>query len=83
MIEQVRDNLTYVQIDDMPRGVHQHLNFGEGDVDFPPVMRALKGFEGLVAVELSRHSHTAHTAVPRAIEFLRHAEHVRPREDFT
>ncbi|MCE0539295.1 sugar phosphate isomerase/epimerase [Kineosporia rhizophila] len=74
VVKDVRDELFYVQIDDMPRGVHEHLDFGEGDVDFPPALDALKGFEGLVAVELSRHSHTAHTTVPRSIEFLKAAE---------
>ncbi|GAB3266621.1 sugar phosphate isomerase/epimerase family protein [Kineosporia babensis] len=73
-IDSVREHLFYVQIDDMPRGVHEHLDFGEGDVDFPPALAALENFEGLVAVELSRHSHMAHTTVPRSIQFLRAAE---------
>ena len=32
------------------------------------------GYEGLVAVELSRHSHAAHEMVPDAIAALRAAE---------
>jgi sugar phosphate isomerase/epimerase len=32
--------LTTVQIDDMRRGVHEHLEFGVGEIDFPPVLRA-------------------------------------------
>ena len=50
--------------------------FGDGEIDFPPVLAALDeiGYRGLVCVELSRHSHTAHTTVPRAITFLRQAE---------
>lgn len=65
-----------VQIEDMRRGVHEHLDFGDGGMDFPPALAALHGagYDGLVAVELSRHSHTAHTVVPRAIAFLREAE---------
>lgn len=74
VVAQVRDDLMYVQIDDMRTGVHEHLDFGRGDVDFPPALAALEGFGGLVAVELSRHSHTAHTVVPRSIQFLRDAE---------
>ncbi|MBT0767581.1 sugar phosphate isomerase/epimerase [Kineosporia sp. J2-2] len=77
VIARVRDDLTYVQIDDMRHGVHEHLDLGQGDVDFPPALAALDGFGGLVAVELSRHSHTAHTTVPRSIEFLRRAEGMR------
>lgn len=70
------DRLVHVQIEDMRRGAHDHLMFGEGEIDFPPVLTALNavGYEGLVAVELSRHSHTAHTTVPRSIAFLRDAE---------
>jgi sugar phosphate isomerase/epimerase len=80
IIEQVGGDLTYVQIDDMRRGVHDHLDFGLGDVDFPPALSALQGFRGLVAVELSRHSHTAHTKVPQSIDFLRRAEVVGNRD---
>ena len=41
------------------------LEFGSGDIDFPPVLAALgtAGYRGLVAVELPRHSHAA-PAVP-------------------
>lgn len=76
VIRRVAPRLAYVQIDDMKRGVHDHLNFGEGDVDFPPTLAALNevGFDGLISVELSRHSHTAHTTVPGSIAFLRAAE---------
>jgi sugar phosphate isomerase/epimerase len=68
--------LVNVQIEDMRRGVHEHLDFGDGEIDFPPVLAALGevGYRGLVSVELPRHSHTAHTVVPRALGFLRSAE---------
>lgn len=68
--------LVHVHADDMRRGVHEHLDFGEGEVDFPAVLAALVevGYRGLVSVELSRHSHVAHRLVPRAIRFLRSAE---------
>ena len=48
-----------VHIEDMRRGVHEHLMFGEGEIDFPPVLQALAevGYTGGVYVELSRHSH--------------------------
>jgi sugar phosphate isomerase/epimerase len=68
--------LVNVQIDDMRRGVHEHLEFGDGEIDFPPVLRALAdgGYRGLVAVELPRHSHAAPDVARRSIEFLRAAE---------
>ncbi|RZU77520.1 sugar phosphate isomerase/epimerase [Micromonospora kangleipakensis] len=71
----VADHLVNVQIDDMRRGVHEHLEFGTGEIDFPPVLRALAdaGYHGLVAVELPRHSHAAPTVAARSIEFLRAA----------
>ncbi|MFC6021739.1 sugar phosphate isomerase/epimerase family protein [Plantactinospora solaniradicis] len=75
-VEQVAAHLVNVQIDDMRRGVHEHLEFGTGEIDFPPVLRALSdaGYAGLVAVELPRHSHAAPTVAARSIEFLRAAE---------
>jgi len=65
--------LSNVHIEDMRAGVHEHLMFGEGEIDFPPVLRALGeiGYEGGVFVELSRHSHDAPAAARRAMEFLR------------
>jgi sugar phosphate isomerase/epimerase len=60
----------------MRRGVHEHLEFGAGEIDFPPVLRALSdgGYRGLVAVELPRHSHAAPDVARRSIEFLTDAE---------
>jgi L-ribulose-5-phosphate 3-epimerase len=75
-VRQSGSRLVNVQIEDMCRGVHEHLDFGLGEIDFPPVLAALHevGYRGLVSVELPRHSHTAHTVVPRALSFLRGAE---------
>ncbi|MPZ95807.1 MAG: TIM barrel protein [Propionibacteriales bacterium] len=68
--------LVNVQIDDMRRGVHEHLELGTGEVDFPAVLRALRecGYQGLVAVELPRHSHAAPATARQSIDFLRMAE---------
>lgn len=62
-----------VHIEDMARGVHEHLMFGEGTMDFPPILRALRdaGYSGGLHVELSRHSHMGPEAVQRAADFLR------------
>jgi L-ribulose-5-phosphate 3-epimerase len=64
-----------VQIEDMKRGVHEHLPFGQGDLDLPGVLRALSeaGYAGLVGVELSRDSHRAVEAVRESIRALRAA----------
>uniref|UniRef100_UPI0013B3C138 EboA domain-containing protein n=1 Tax=Nonomuraea lactucae TaxID=2249762 RepID=UPI0013B3C138 len=75
--ESVRRALPYlvnVQIDDMRRGVHEHLEFGEGEIEFVPVLAALRDFAGLVAVELPRHSHAAVEVARRSLAFLRKTE---------
>ncbi|MGN9779371.1 sugar phosphate isomerase/epimerase family protein [Micromonospora sp. H33] len=74
-VAEVAEHLVNVQIDDMRRGVHEHLEFGEGEIDFPPVLDALTdaGYQGLVAVELPRHSHAAPTVARRSLDFLRAA----------
>jgi sugar phosphate isomerase/epimerase len=67
-----RDFLWNVHIEDMRRGVHEHLMFGEGEIDFGPVLRTLNeiGYTGGVHVELSRHSHDAVNTARRALAFL-------------
>jgi L-ribulose-5-phosphate 3-epimerase len=62
-----------VHIEDMRRGIHEHLRFGEGEVDFRPVMQALAeiAYAGGVHVELSRHSHMAPEVARESIDFLR------------
>ncbi|MDH2426319.1 sugar phosphate isomerase/epimerase [Sphaerisporangium sp. TRM90804] len=67
--------LVNVQIEDMRRGVHEHLEFGDGEIDFPPVLAALDetGYRGLVSVELPRHSHAAPVIASRSLRFLREA----------
>jgi sugar phosphate isomerase/epimerase len=61
-----------IHIEDMRHGVHDHLMFGEGEIDFRPVLRTLRelGYAGGVHVELSRHSHDAVDTARRALRFL-------------
>jgi sugar phosphate isomerase/epimerase len=74
-IRRAGPRLAHVHIEDMVRGVHEHLMFGEGELDLPAALAALEeiGYEGLVAVELSRHAHRAHEVVPAAMRALREA----------
>ena len=67
-----RDLLWNVHIEDMRRGIHDHLMFGEGEIDFGSVLRTLAeiGYRGGVHVELSRHSHDAVATARRALAFL-------------
>jgi sugar phosphate isomerase/epimerase len=64
-----------VHLDDSRNGVHEHLQIGDGSLDWPDILRALRevGFTGIASVELSRHSHAAPEAARVAIERLRSA----------
>ncbi|MCS6851969.1 MAG: sugar phosphate isomerase/epimerase [Gemmataceae bacterium] len=68
-----RHRLFNVHIEDMRRGVHEHLMFGDGEIDFPPVLRTLRevAYTGGVHIELSRHSHDAVETARRALALLR------------
>lgn len=69
-----------VAIEDMRRGEHVHLPFGEGDMDVPGVLDALEevGFGKLVCVELSRESHRADVMIPQALDYLRTCRRAGP-----
>ncbi len=64
--------LVNVQLDDMRTGVHEHLEFGEGELDLPATLAALVevGYTGVAAVELPRHSHAAPDVAARALAAL-------------
>lgn len=61
-----------IHIEDMKPGVHEHLMFGEGTMEFPPIFQALRdiNYPFALCVELSRDSHRADQVVPRSAEFL-------------
>jgi len=67
------DRLFNVHLDDMKTGVHDHLFFGQGQIDFPPIFDALKqiGYSLGIYAELSRHSHQAVDTARRAMTFLK------------
>lgn len=67
--------LVNVQLDDMRTGVHEHLEFGEGELDLAATLAALRevGYTGVAAVELPRHSHAAPDVAAKAISALRAA----------
>ncbi|MET8976995.1 sugar phosphate isomerase/epimerase family protein [Streptomyces sp. NPDC004539] len=69
-------HLLNVQIEDMRRGVHEHLELGTGEIDFPPVLAALKtaGYDGPVSVEIQGASPNAPEVARRSLEFLKAAE---------
>ncbi|QDV75155.1 sugar phosphate isomerase/epimerase family protein [Botrimarina mediterranea] len=71
-IERHAADLANVHLEDMRAGVHEHLPFGEGEIDFTEVMAALKRitYTGPACVELSRHSHDAPRVARAAYDFL-------------
>jgi sugar phosphate isomerase/epimerase len=64
--------LLNVHLDDSRGGVHEHLQVGEGELDWGAILRALAEvrFTGVASLELSRHSHAAPAAAREAIERL-------------
>jgi sugar phosphate isomerase/epimerase len=71
-LSQWRTRVVNIHIEDMVRGVHEHLMFGQGTMDFASICGALCriGYENGVHVELSRHSHMGVEAVQAAMAFL-------------
>ncbi|MFI6488451.1 sugar phosphate isomerase/epimerase family protein [Streptomyces sp. NPDC050564] len=72
--------LRHVQIEDMRRGIHEHLPFGDGEIDFPPVLEALAttGYQALTVVELPRHSHAGPHFAAQSLPFLHRAARAIP-----
>jgi sugar phosphate isomerase/epimerase len=73
LLERWKTRVVNIHIEDMVGGVHEHLMFGEGTMDFPAIFQALHeiGYERGVHVELSRHSHMGVEAARAAAAFLK------------
>ena len=71
-VREFAERIATVSLEDMKRGEHVHLAFGDGDMDVPSVLDALEavGFDRLVCVELSRDSHRADTMIPAAMRYM-------------
>jgi len=74
LVARHQDRLANVHLDDHRRGRHEHLLFGEGEIDFPPLCAALRaaaaGRDLPATVELSRHSSDAVETARRAFDYL-------------
>jgi L-ribulose-5-phosphate 3-epimerase len=71
-IHQFKEDIRNIHAEDMRRDAHRHLQFGDGEMDFDHIFRALKevNYTGLINVELSRHSRNAVKAAQQAFEYL-------------
>ncbi len=71
-VRRYADRIVNVHIEDMCAGVHEHLMFGDGEMEFVPIWNAFAdcGYRGALHVELGRHSHQAPKAAMQAMKFL-------------
>lgn len=76
LIREYQDDIVNIHIEDIKDGIHEHLMFGDGDIQFSEIIDALYdiNYLGLVNVELSRHSHMAPIVARQAIDFLQEKE---------
>jgi sugar phosphate isomerase/epimerase len=74
-VRQFAAYLVNVHAEDMKRPVHEHLPFGQGEMDYRPILAALVevGYRGLINVELSRDSHRAPEMARAALAYLKEA----------
>jgi D-psicose/D-tagatose/L-ribulose 3-epimerase len=74
-IEENAAEIAHVHLDDIKNHEHEHLMFGQGDLDLPAVLQALKNvsYSGMAAVELSRDSHRGAWAAKEAMRRLAEA----------
>ena len=68
-----KNDIVNIHLEDMKKEAHDHLFFGEGDMDFQEIFSSLKAisYNGQVNIELSRHSHNAVETAKNAMTFMR------------
>jgi len=72
ILERWHKRVINIHVEDMVEGIHEHLMFGEGTMDFAGIFQAIHriGYDKGLHVELSRDSHRAVEAVRRSASFL-------------
>lgn len=72
-LRQLAPRLGGLQLDDSRDGIHEHLLPGEGEIDWPAVVAAVRdaGFTGLASLELPRHGHDPIQTARVALAYLR------------
>ncbi|MDA3787121.1 MAG: sugar phosphate isomerase/epimerase [Desulfobacula sp.] len=71
-IRDYKDDIVNIHLEDMKKNKHDHLSFGEGDMDFKDIFHTLDDikYHGQVNIELSRHSHNAVEIAEKAFRFI-------------
>ncbi len=71
-IQRWAPRLVHVHLADCPRGLHQHVALGAGDLDLADTLDGLlrSGFGGIGAVELSRDGHRGPDAAREALDSI-------------
>ena len=72
VLQRCLEDIANVHIEDVPKGEHRHVPFGEGSLDFDSIFALLAQIPPSfpLHVELSRDSHRAPLVARRAFEFL-------------
>ncbi len=67
-------HIFHVHLEDIREGKHYHRIPGDGDVNFPLILRGLRriGYRGFLTVELYTYPHEPDHAAREALNFLRH-----------
>jgi sugar phosphate isomerase/epimerase len=77
VVDRYAADLVNVHLDDHRRGTHEHLAFGDGEMDLPPVLaalrRAARDRDLPATVELPRHASDPVATARRAFALLRDA----------
>ncbi|MDY6843380.1 MAG: sugar phosphate isomerase/epimerase family protein [Thermodesulfobacteriota bacterium] len=71
-IQKYRQDVMNIHIEDMNKEVHEHLFFGEGNMNFLEIFQVLRkiDYDGPLTIELSHHSHNAVEVAKKARDFL-------------
>jgi len=71
-IKTYKNDIVNIHLEDMKKNKHDHLFFGEGDMDFKDIFHTLNDikYRGQVNIELSRHSHNAVKTAQNAFGFI-------------
>lgn len=74
VIMDLGNRIFHVHLEDIQDGKHYHRIPGDGDMNFPLILRGLQkiGYEGFLTVELYTYLHEPDVAAEKALQFLQH-----------